>query len=130
MRRQYSKCSKIRKQKWDKKAKPRTFEVGQLVLIRKPGLCEKLSHSWAGPYSIVRVNSPLSYQVDTENGKKQVVHVQSLKHYVERETPTVIKRATTVLDPDTPEDCLDSSYAESNMMGQVDIQTRESAVQE
>ena len=125
----YTECSKIRKQKWDKKAKPRAFEVGQLVLIRKPGLCQKLSHSWVGPYPIVRINSPLSYQVDTENGRKQVVHVQCLKRYVERETPTVIKRVTTVLDPDTPEDSMDSSYAELNVTGQVDVQTRESDVQ-
>ena len=93
-------------------------------------MCEKLAQSWVGPYIIVRVNSSLSYQVDTENGRKQIVHVQCLKRYVERESPTVVKRVTTVLDPDTLEDSMDSSYTELTVTGQVDIASRESDVQE
>ena len=53
------------------KAKQRVFEVGELVLIRKSGLCEKLTHSWVGPYPIAKINSPLSYQVDTEIGRNK-----------------------------------------------------------
>ena len=249
-------CSRERKKNWDKKAKLRTFEVGQLVLIRKAGLCEKLAQSWVGtilgghnlgwaqswvgtilgghnpgwaqswvgtilgghnpgwaqswvgtilgghnpgwaqswvgtilgghnpgwaqswvgtilgghnpgwaqswvgtilgghnpgwaqswvgtilgghnpgwaqswvrPHPIVRVNSSLSYQVDTGNGRKQIVHVQCLKRYVEREPPTVVKRVTTVT-PDTLEDSMDSSYAKLKVTGQVDIASRESDVQ-
>ena len=126
----YTDCSRERKKNWDKKAKLRTFEVGQLVLIIKAGLCEKLAQSWVGPYPIVRVNSSLLYQVDTENGRKQIVHVQWLKRYVERESVTVVKKVTTVLDPDTLEDSMDSSYAELKVTGQVDIASRESDVPE
>ena len=55
---------KERKARWDSKAKPRTFEVGDSVLVRKPGMCTKLEETWEGPFKIIKVNSPLSYGVD------------------------------------------------------------------
>ena len=58
------------------------------------------------------------------------MHVQRLKRFVEREAPTVVKRGTTVLDPDTLEDSMDSSHAELKVTGQIDIASRESDMQE
>ena len=42
-------------------------QSGDLVLVRKSGMKEKLSQSWAGPFPICKMNSPLSYQVDSRN---------------------------------------------------------------
>ena len=49
---------------------------------------------------------------------------------MERDTPVVFKRVTTALDPDTADDCRDSSYAEMNVTGHVEVQTKESDIQE
>ena len=49
-----------RKQKWDETARQREFEVGDEVLVRKPGLNLKLSKSWEGPFVVSHKNSPLS----------------------------------------------------------------------
>ena len=58
-------CSELRKEKWDKKAKPREFKKGDLVLMRKSEMNLKLSETWLGPYEIAKKNSPLSYKVNT-----------------------------------------------------------------
>ena len=56
-------CSAIHKDNWDKKTKVREFDKGDLIYMRKSGINTKLSESWAGPYHIVKRNSPLSYKV-------------------------------------------------------------------
>ena len=45
----YRECSAVRKDKWDAKAKPREFQKGDQVLMRKAGMNLKLSESWLGP---------------------------------------------------------------------------------
>ena len=92
----YQECSRIRKQKWDIKAKQRAFKFGDLVLIRRSGMREKLSQSWVGPYPIVTLFAR----------KKQVVHIQKLKRYEERRDSALVKRVTTVLEPDTESDTI------------------------
>ena len=49
---------------------------------------------------------------------------------MERDTPAVVKRVTTVLDPDTADDRMDSSYAELNVTGQVEVKTSKSDILE
>ena len=97
---QYYTKSKRRKELWDEKSKERSFVVGDEVLLRKPGMGMKLQESWEGPYKVVRVNNPLSYEIDIEGRKKSSVHVQLLKHYIRRENDLLIKQVTTVLEPD------------------------------
>ena len=105
----YKECSRIHKEKWDNKAKQRKFEVGDLVLIRRSGMCEKLSESWVGLYPIVKVNSSLSYQVNSGTCRKQVVHTET---HEERKDSTLVKRVTMVLEPDTNSDSMESTYTE------------------
>ena len=62
-------CSKIRKEKWDGKAKPREFKPGEQVMMRKSGMNTKLSETWLGPYTVIKANSPLSYKIYTGEGK-------------------------------------------------------------
>ena len=87
---QYHTKSKRRKELWDEKSKERSFVVGDEVLLRKPGMGMKLQESWEGPYKVVRVNNPLSYEINIEGRKKSSVHVQLLKHYIRRENDLLI----------------------------------------
>ena len=41
-----AKTAKDRKEKWDRKAKERVFQVGDKVWARKPGMCTKLEDTW------------------------------------------------------------------------------------
>ena len=53
--------------------------MGDKVWVRRPGLNQKLQESWAGPGTIVKVNSPVSYKVQTPDRLIPTVHVQQLK---------------------------------------------------
>ena len=99
-----------RKRKWDSRTKERLFAVGDKVWARKPGMCTKLEDSWDGPFTVTKVNSPLSYGIDFGYKRAQSVHVQLLKRY--REPETVIARVTSVLEPDQPSDDIRERLAE------------------
>ena len=85
-----------RKAKWDKRAKERPFEVGNLVLVRKPGMCAKLEETWDGPFKIIKVNSPLSYAVDFGHRKSPSIHAQLLKKFHQSQLETRVARVTSV----------------------------------
>ena len=70
------------------------------MLMRKSGMNTKLSENWLGPFEIVKKNSPLSYKVNTGSRVINCVHIKLLKEYVHRDPALVIKRVTTVLEPD------------------------------
>ena len=70
------------KQNYDRTAKSKSFEVGELVLVRKPGLKQKLGDSWDGPYEIVEKVSPLNYKIKVSGSKRsKVLHVNMLKKW-------------------------------------------------
>jgi hypothetical protein len=68
---------------YDRKAKVRTFEKGDLVYLynpaMKPGLCRKFHKPWTGPYKITAKLSELNYEIVCLTDKKFVVHVNRLK---------------------------------------------------
>lgn len=41
------------KKYYDRSAKVRKFEIGEMVLVRKPGLNSKFDDSWDRPYQVV-----------------------------------------------------------------------------
>ena len=127
---QYHTKSKRRKELWDEKSKERSFVVGDEVLLRKPGMGMKLQESWEGPYKVVRVNNPLSYNIDIEGRKKSSVHVQLLKHYIRRENDLLIKRVTMVLEPDTDENHIESTYSGVRILDTFDNINREKDIAE
>ena len=92
-----------RKERWDKRAKERLFQVGDLVLVRKPGMCAKLEDTWDGPFKITKVNSPLSYAVDFGHRKSPSIHAQLLKKF-QPQHESKVARVTSVLEPDGPQD--------------------------
>ena len=66
---------------FDKHAKEKLFDVGEEVLVRRPGLQRKLGDSWDGPYKILEKISPLNYKVETPGRKSKVLHVNLLKKW-------------------------------------------------
>ena len=119
--------SGARKAAWDKKAQVRQFEKGDRVYLRKSGTTTKLTESWAGPYTIVKWNSPLSYKVNTRDRTIASVHVQLLKQYTPREG---VRRATTVLEPDADTDSMEHQYTEVTLSGEVETDTKEEDVKQ
>ena len=117
-----------RKREWDRKAQTRIFVKGDKVYLRKSGLNTKLSDSWVGPYVVEKRNSPLSYRVNTGDRVLQSVHVQLLKRYTPRPHDASVKRVTTVLEPDSSTDTMEQQYAEANVTGRVETETREADI--
>ena len=71
-----------RKQK-DKSAKLKSFDVGEMVLVRKPGLHSKLGDSWEGLYQIEKQISPVTYKIQVP-GKPQhsrILHCNMLRKW-------------------------------------------------
>ena len=54
----------------DRNNAERSFEVGDRVMVRIPGLLEKLEESWAGPYEVEVKLGPVTYRVKEEGARK------------------------------------------------------------
>jgi len=71
------------KRRYDRKAKPREFEIRDLVYLYnpalKPGLTWKFAKPWIGPCQITKKISELNYEIVDEKGRRQVVHINRLK---------------------------------------------------
>ena len=109
--------SKNRKLAWDVKAKDRELDVGDMVLVRKPGINTKLSESWEGPFRILRKNSPLSYRVDLGDRVLPSVHVSLMKMFMSSEDSPRVQRVTSVFEPDTLRDNILDRYSEVKVSG-------------
>ena len=74
------------KVEYDITTKLRKFEPGDMVLIRIPGLEEKLEDSWDDPYEVLKSLSDVNYQVSIPKfrGKTKILHVNNLKPWVEQ----------------------------------------------
>jgi len=114
-----------RKLKWDGKSKERSFNVGDDVLMRKPGLCGKLESSWEGPYTVFKKNTPLSYGIDVGDRKIPSVHVSLIKAYMRETEVAKISRATTVMESDTKSDEIEQRYAEVKVSGSEEMSERQ-----
>ena len=66
-----------RAEKWNQKAVDRSFEIGDLVWVRKPGQDLKLRESWEGPGKVLARNRPLSYRVETDKRVFSTVHISN-----------------------------------------------------
>ena len=53
------------KTQFDKKAKSRSFEVGDQVLVMTPSMTGKLDDLWTGPYIITEKMNEVTYKVHT-----------------------------------------------------------------
>jgi len=71
------------KRLYDRKAKPREFEVQDLVYLYnpalKPGLTRNFAKPWISPCQITKKISELNCEIMDLKGKRQVVHINRLK---------------------------------------------------
>ena len=90
------------KSAYDQKAKPRSFDIGSMVLMRVPGLTGKLDDSWEGPYEVVDKISSVNYQlaIPGRTNKARVVHVNMLRQW---HTPDARVLRLVVADEDEEE---------------------------
>ena len=68
---------------YDRKTKPRQYQVGDEVLLLLPSDANKLLMQWKGPYPIVAKKSNMDYTIDFGNRQK-TFHINMLKKYVRR----------------------------------------------
>ena len=78
------KMKQVQTKYFDRKAKKRSLEVGQKVLILKPQKRNKLELIWQGPYEVTEKLNPFDYKI-REGTKDRVYHINLLKEYIERE---------------------------------------------
>jgi hypothetical protein len=71
------------KQYYDRRAKERSFQVGDVIYLynptRKVGQSSKFFSPWQGPYRVVARLSELNYRVQNQQGREFVVHVNRMK---------------------------------------------------
>lgn len=74
------------KKHYDRKARSRSFKVGDYVLILLPTDNNKLLMHWKGPFEVVEKKSVTDYRVNV-NGKTRLFHINLLKKYNLRDEP-------------------------------------------
>lgn len=78
------KSAEVRRERFNKNAKERTFELGDLVYMldmnAKIGLSRKLRKPWVGPFRIIEKKGPVTFKIRRLNTRKdRVVHANKLK---------------------------------------------------
>ena len=87
------------KHQYDKKTRPRRFEVGQKVLVLLPTDHNKLLLQWKGPYEVTEVVGRCDYKVSVKE-KSKIYHANLLKQYEERHEENVETAAVAVIEPE------------------------------
>ena len=85
------------KRNFDKKARVRTLEVGNQVLVLLPSDHRKLVMHWKGPYEVTKKVGVRDYQIRVGINLR-LFHVNMLKRYLVR-TEEIVATAT-ILDPE------------------------------
>ena len=98
---------------WNARARERVFKVGDKVWIRKHGLDTKLRESWEGPGVILKVNSPVSYRVQTDKRTMGTVNIQQLKLAGSEQ----VKKIATVIEGTGHEELV-NTFASANIQAQ------------
>ena len=97
---------------YDKGSKPRSFHVGEEVLVLLPARHNKLKLEWVGPYQVVRKVTAVDYELQTPGNRqgKKTYHVNLLKKWHPAEGGS--EAVCLALDPEGAEDWLDPEGAE------------------
>lgn len=67
------------KKQYDKKLNPQNFKVDQYVYLLKEPKKSKFDPQYRGPYKIIRMLENNNVELEVENGKKRIVHMNKLK---------------------------------------------------
>ena len=72
------------KEYYDKPAKVKQFDVGEMVLVRRPALHGKFERAWDGPFQVGKVVSPVTYLIQRPGhiGRSKVIHANLLRKWV------------------------------------------------
>ena len=89
------------KKNFDRKARSRTFKVGDKVLILLPTESNKLTMQWKGPYTVSQTKGLNDYAIKIGE-KEKVYHVNMLKAYIERPAPQVQDQVGNSKERDVP----------------------------
>ena len=73
---------------YDRKARERSYDPGQLVLVLLPVQGKPLDTKYCGPYTILKRTGPVDYLIATPDRRKiqRICHVNMLKPYTERDS--------------------------------------------
>ena len=90
---------------YDRQARERTFEIGQLVLVFLPVPGKPLQTKYQGPFKIIGKRGPIDYVIETPNRRltQRVSHVNMLKAYIERDWNSLCLNTTFVQSNSTLE---------------------------
>ena len=83
----------------DKKAKTRSLDIGDEVLVLLPTDKNKLLLKWQGPFVVTKKHGPCDYIVQTGRDSSKLMHINMLKKYVRRPE---VKEATSHSLPSPP----------------------------
>ena len=72
------------KEYYDKPAKVKQFDVGEMVHVRRPALHGKFERAWDGPFQVGKVVSPVTYLIQRPGhiGRSKVIHANLLRKWV------------------------------------------------
>lgn len=87
---------------YDRKTRPRQYDVGDEVLLLLPTDNNKLLMQWKGPYKIVQKQSRMDYTIDLGNRQK-TFHINLLKRYIRRKEVLDTDQVNAVTDSLTQE---------------------------
>uniref|UniRef100_A0A669EUZ0 Gypsy retrotransposon integrase-like protein 1 n=1 Tax=Oreochromis niloticus TaxID=8128 RepID=A0A669EUZ0_ORENI len=93
---------------YDKKARERTFQPGQQVLLLLPTTDSKLLARWQGPYKITKRLSNVNYELYMPDRRKkhQVFHINLLKEFMQQQPTTQQQQPTTQSMQQVKQHCL------------------------
>ncbi|XP_077869382.1 uncharacterized protein LOC144360596 [Saccoglossus kowalevskii] len=92
---------------YDVKARDRSFDIGEKVLVLLPSRSQKLQAEWQGPFQVTRKMTAVDYEVNVGSRRKtcRVYHINMLRPWKEREEIAcfvdiveVVKEENDVLD--------------------------------
>ncbi len=97
------KARNIREEYYNRKAKERSFDVGDRVLFYSSATPQnvnpKFFKHWQGPFTITEKFSPLNYELRAgPRSKKLLVHVEKIKHLNEEERKTLFDSRASEID--------------------------------
>ncbi|XP_055932981.1 uncharacterized protein LOC129963003 [Argiope bruennichi] len=119
--------------RYNLRAREKTFQVGEKVLILDSASSHKLLKKWIGPVSIVAFTRPHSVLVKMEDGTNKEIHVNKIRPYIAR-----LEQVGVIYDQDNefgeifpaPTNCNQKSKISRDIRTQIYNQGKELSLQQ
>src|SRR5690606_25123595 len=69
---------------YNRRARMKTFSVGDKCLVFNSGGSSKLDPKWIGPCEVIDVERPHTYTIEFPDGRQKSVHANHMKTYISR----------------------------------------------